>query len=169
MSTFVDDIKIMGAKNSEVIGRVKKDLTAAFEIVNIGSISFYLGLKISRDCKSKTLKFSQPTYIVKILSKFYLTQANGANMLIKKSLLIFNKREAMLAKQKYFQRMTSSIIFLIVETRPNIAFVTSVVSQFAKNPLHQYTEAVKTILQYLKTTRDTGIPYEGEQRGDLII
>ena len=57
----------------------------------------------------------------------------------------------------------------MVETRTDIAFATSVVSRFAKNPSHQHTEAVKTILQYLKATRDTGITYGGEQGGDLII
>ncbi len=57
----------------------------------------------------------------------------------------------------------------MVEMRPDIAFATSVVSRFAKNPSHQHNEVVKTILQYLKATRDTGITYRGEQRGDLII
>ncbi len=65
--------------------------------------------------------------------------------------------------------MTGSIIFSMVETRPDITFATSVVSRFAKNPSHQHSEAVKTILQYLKATRDTGITYGGEKRGDLII
>ena len=46
--------------------------------------------------------------------------------------------------------MTGSFMFLIIKTRRNIAFATSVASCFLKNPGHQYTEAVKTILQYLK-------------------
>lgn len=46
-SSFVDDIKIMGAKDSGVISRVKAELTAAFEMIDIGPISFYLGLKVN--------------------------------------------------------------------------------------------------------------------------
>ncbi len=57
----------------------------------------------------------------------------------------------------------------MVETRPDIAFATSVVSRFAKNPSHHHSEAVKTIFRYLKVTRPTGITYGGEQGGDLII
>lgn len=72
MSTFVDDIKIMGAKSLEVIGHIKEELTAVFEIVDIGSISFYLGFKVSWDRKSKIIKLSQPVYNDKILSKFHL-------------------------------------------------------------------------------------------------
>ena len=62
-------------------------------------------------------------------------------------------------------------MFSIVETRPDIAFAISVVSQFAKNLSRQYTEAVKTIIRYLKATRSVGITYgreEGEG-GDLTI
>lgn len=47
VSTFVDDIKIMAAKGSGMITRVKAELTAAFSIM--GPISFYLGLKVLRD------------------------------------------------------------------------------------------------------------------------
>lgn len=65
--------------------------------------------------------------------------------------------------------MTSLIIFSIVETRPDIAFPTSVVSRFTKNPSYQYIEAIKTIAQYLKITRDTEITYGKKQKKDLII
>lgn len=65
--------------------------------------------------------------------------------------------------------MTDSIIFSIVEIRSDITFATSVVSQFAKNPSYQHIKAVRTILQYLKATRDIGITYGEEQGEDLII
>lgn len=51
----------------------------------------------------------------------------------------------------------------MAETGPDIAYKTSVVSRFAKKPTHQQTEAVKTILQYPKGSRDRGITYGGEK------
>lgn len=65
--------------------------------------------------------------------------------------------------------MTQLLMFLIVETRPDIAFATFVISHFAKNLFWQYTEAMKTIMRYLKAIRILGITYGGEERGDLII
>ena len=59
--------------------------------------------------------------------------------------------------------MTGSLIFLMMETRSNIAFSTSVASHFSKNPSHQYTEVVKTILRYLKESREHDITYGGEE------
>ena len=47
VSIFVDDIKIMRAKNLRVISQVKKKLMATFEMADMGPISFYFGLKVS--------------------------------------------------------------------------------------------------------------------------
>lgn len=49
VSTFVDNIKIMALKDSGIIAQVKSKLAAAFFMVNMGPISFYLGLKVKHD------------------------------------------------------------------------------------------------------------------------
>lgn len=49
VSVFVDDIDIKGMKESGVINKVKAELIAAFSMVDMGPISFYLGLKVKRD------------------------------------------------------------------------------------------------------------------------
>lgn len=88
---------------------------------------------------------------------------------MKESPLEPNKKEATAAKQERYQRMSSLIIFSMIETGPDITFATSVVSQFAKNPSYQYSKVVKTILQYLKAIKETRITYREKQGGDLII
>lgn len=63
--------------------------------------------------------------------------------------------------------MTDSLIFSIVETRPDIVFATSIASCFTKNPGHQHTKAIKTILQYLKGLQERGITYGGQS--ELLV
>ena len=54
ISIFVNDIKVMGVKRSGHIKRVKQKLTtSAFEMVNIGSINFYLYQKQKKIVKKK--------------------------------------------------------------------------------------------------------------------
>lgn len=53
VSTFLNDIKIMEVKNSEVINQVTKELTVAFEMVDIGLINFYFGLKVNQNHQKK--------------------------------------------------------------------------------------------------------------------
>lgn len=94
VSTFVDDIKIMGPKGSDFIGKFKAELAAAFSMVDMGPISFYLGLKVIRDREKKTIKLSQPAYIDKVLERFHLNGANTANCPMKESIVLNPRTEA---------------------------------------------------------------------------
>lgn len=67
ISTFVNDIKIMGPRWRIMIERVKRDLSATFAIIEMGPISFYLSLKVNWDHEIKIIKLSQLVYIDKIL------------------------------------------------------------------------------------------------------
>ena len=71
---------------------------------------------------------------------------------------------SIVAEKKRYQGMTSLIIFSMVEMRLDIAFATSVASQFAKNPGYQHLKAVKTILQYLKSLKKWGITYGSQEK-----
>lgn len=161
VSTFVDDIKIMSPKDSGIIARVKSELATTFSIVNMEPISFYLGLKVQCDQGKRTIQLSQPAYIDKVLSRFHHDKAHAVTTPIKKSAMLQtrSKGQAYTAKQERYQGIIGSIIFSMVETRPNVAFATSVVSRFAKNPGHKHMEAVKMILRYLKRFRDLEITY----------
>ena len=165
VSTFVDDIKLMGTKGSGTIQRVKSELAAAFSMVDISPISFYLGLKVQCNREKRTLKLSQPMYIDKILEKFHFDKANVIQTPMKEEALLMPRieGEASASKREKYHGMTGSLMFLMLEIRPNITFSTSVASHFSKNPSHQYTEAVKTILHYLKESREYGITYKGEE------
>lgn len=68
-----------------------------------------------------------------------------------------------------YQQMTGSLMFSMVETRPDIAFATAFAAHFSKNPSHQHTKAVKTILKYLKGSRERGITYGGTSEEALKI
>ena len=100
VSTFIDDIKIMAPKNSNMIARVKSELAAAFSIVDMRPISFYLGLKVERDQGKQTIKFLQPAYINKILSRFHLDKANAITTPMKKSLILQTRTEGQVSTAK---------------------------------------------------------------------
>ncbi len=171
VSTFVDDIKIMAPKGSNIIARVNSELAAAFSMVDMGPISFYLGLKVERDRAKRTIKLSQPAYIDKVLSRFHLDKAHTATTPMKESATLETRTDgqASTAERERYQGMIGSIMFSMVETRPDVAFATSVASRFAKNPGHRHMEAVKTILRYLKGSRERGITYGDLDQEDLLL
>ena len=161
----------MAPKNSDMIARVKSKLASACSMVDIGPISFHLGLKIERDQGKRAIKLLQPAYIDKIFSRFHFDKANAVAIPMNKSAILKTKTEdqASKAERERNQRMIGSIMFLMVETRPDVTLATSVTSRFAKPPGHQHMEEVKTILKYLKRTRDRGITYGGLDQEDFLV
>lgn len=137
VSVFVDDIEIKGMKGSDVINKVKAELITAFSMVDIGPISFYLGLNVERDREKRIIKPSTGLHWENSLQiPFWSSQS----------------------LQHSDERIGNA-------STPNwdIAFSTAVVSQFIKNPSHQHIEAVKTISKYLKGSKLQGITYGGKE------
>ena len=61
VSTFMDDIKIIAPKGRGFIEKVKAELVSAFQMVDVGPISFYLDLRIDR--KRRENDQTQPTRV----------------------------------------------------------------------------------------------------------
>lgn len=168
---FLDDIKIMAPKGSNIITRVKSELAAAFSMIDMGPISFYLRLKVKHDRGKQTIKLLQPAYINKVLSRFHLDKAHIVMTPMKESATLETRTngQASIAERERYQGTIGSIMFSMVETRPDVAFATSVASRFAKNLGHQHMEVVKTILGYLKGSREQGITYGGLDQEELLL
>ena len=166
VTSFVDDLNIIGPKGSPMISEVKKQLNIAFKMVDMGPISHYLGLKVERNRDNRTIKLSQSTYIEKVLEKFHMQNAKTTTTPMKEGSLFRNESQASESDIKQYQAIVGSIMFAMIETRPDIAYATSVVSRHAKNPGKSHMEAAKQILRYLSATRDRGITFGG---GDLSI
>lgn len=65
--------------------------------------------------------------------------------------------------------MIKSLIFFMVEIRPNITFVIFIISRFTRNSSQQNTKIVKIIIQYLKVIKLLNIIYNRKKSGNLII
>ena len=169
ISIWVDDLNLFTPRDSPLMQKMKDLLILGFQMVDGGPITYYLGLKVDRNRAAKTIKLSQPAYIEKILHTFGLLQAKTSTTPMKESSLLGpNPKEATPKDIKKFQAIVGSIMFAMLETRPDIAFATSAVSRYAQNPSSQHIEAAKTILRYLSGTRQKGITYGGHG-GNLNI
>lgn len=85
-------------------------------------------------------------------------------MSIKEASLEPNLLEATQAKKEKYQEITGSLIFSMVEIRPDIAFSIAVATHFTKNPKHAYIKVVKIIFWYLKSSIDRSIIYKNKRK-----
>ncbi|GJZ29607.1 hypothetical protein Tco_0574254 [Tanacetum coccineum] len=66
-----------------------------------------------------------------------------------------------------YANAVGSLMYLMVCTRPDIAYAVSVVSRYLANPGKNHWEAVKWILKYLRGTANVGLVY-GTDRGNHV-
>jgi hypothetical protein len=58
------------SKEIKEIERVKKFLSQEFEMKDLGQLTYFLGIKVMRDCNKGTISLGQPKYIGEILKSF---------------------------------------------------------------------------------------------------
>ncbi|GKA95951.1 hypothetical protein Tco_0818046 [Tanacetum coccineum] len=66
-----------------------------------------------------------------------------------------------------YENTVGSLMYLMVCTRPDIAYAVSVVSRYLANPGKNHWEAVKWILKYLRGIANVGLVY-GTNRGNHV-
>lgn len=166
LTVWVDDIKII-SPNVDMCNRIKRELNAAFEMVDLGPISFYLGMTVVRDRIARKLVLSQKAYIKRVATKFGLSQCKPVHTPMEEGFdPLKNEDQATEKDIEQYQSMIGSVMFAMIETRPDIANAVSIVSRFAQNPSQTHMKAARRIIAYLSTTCDRGITY-GE--GDINL
>lgn len=68
----------------------------------------------------------------------------------------------------YYQQMIGSLIYLMIGSRPDIAWAVSRLSQYMQEPTNEHVEAAKQVFQYLRHTTDYKIRYKGASLSGLI-
>lgn len=168
ITTFVDDLNIFAPAESGIIKRIKGELAAAFNMVDMGPLAFYVSLKVTRDRKQRTIKLSQSGYIEKLLNQHGMLKAKTAKIPMRKTPLVPYKKLVSSNKKTKYAAKIGSIMYAMVKTRIDIGFATSMVSRFAKNPGPDHFSAVDQILRYLAGSQDRGIMFGGEPELRLV-
>ncbi|GJY00918.1 retrovirus-related pol polyprotein from transposon TNT 1-94, partial [Tanacetum coccineum] len=134
---YVDDM-LIACKSKAEIGSAKSLLKKEFDMKELGEAKKILGMEIVRDRSRKILRVSQSGDCdVERMSKVPYANAVG------------------------------SLMYLMVCTRPDIAYAVSVVSRYLTNPGKNHWEAVKWILKYLRGTVNVGLVY-GTHHGNHV-
>lgn len=168
ITTFVDDLNIFAPRGSGIISRINSELAAAFDMVDMGPLAFYVGLKVTRDREKKTIKLSQPGYIEKLLDRHGMLKAKTTKVPMRETALLPSDAPTSDLEKAKYSANVGSIMYAMVETRIDIAFATSTVSRFAKNPSSEHFNAIDQILRYLAGSRERGITFGGEKELKLV-
>ncbi|GJY08649.1 retrovirus-related pol polyprotein from transposon TNT 1-94 [Tanacetum coccineum] len=143
------DDMLIDCKGKSEIEYTKGLMRKEFDMKELGLARKILGMEIFRDRGSRTLKVSQSGYVQKILNNYIVDNGKSVSVPLGAHFKVSLK--------------DCSLMYLMVCTRPDIAYAVSVVRRYLANPGNNHWEAVKWILKYLKSTANVGLVYGRDQ------
>ncbi|GJX29605.1 retrotransposon protein, putative, ty1-copia subclass [Tanacetum coccineum] len=171
---YVDNILLMG-NSIAMLQEIKSWLCKCFSMIDLGEAAYILGIKIIRDRSKQLIALSQSAYLEKILKKFRMENSKkGYTPMMEKP----DYRKLQVAKTPTeVQRMQrvpyasaiGSIMYPVRCTRPDVAFAKNLCSRFQQNPSEIHWTAVKTILKYLRNTKDMVLVYGAKPEDELKV
>ena len=129
---YVDDIKIIGSRAA--VDSLKQQLCSKFEMTDLGPISYYLGMTVTRNRKLKTITIQQHSYLKRVLQTFHYWDNEHDKALLNSVKTPMDEKDQHLepfdgqaSKDdiKIYQSQVGSLMYAIIETQPDLAFAIS--------------------------------------------
>ena len=146
-------------------------LAEKFQMRDLGAATSFLGMRITRDRSKRQLCIDQQAYTEGILTRFQMHNSKPKGTPLPEGIHLEKgakdyKSEAQ--QRTYYQQMIGSLIYLMIGTRPDIAWAVSRLSQYMQEPTIEHVEAAKHVFRYLRQTTEFKIRYQGAGNSGLI-
>ena len=152
-----------------MIHSIKKQLKAAYQMKDLGATTSYLGIRITRDQKQRSIWIDQEDYIHNTLTHFNLLNTNDTKTPLPEGVHLVTTGEPMPPeKLTRYQQLIRTLLYASIGTCPDIAFAVTRLSRYNVNPMDEHHRYVQYILKYLKGTIKTQIHYNGSSHAGLI-
>ena len=156
---YVDDMTLVSDSLEELV-LFKKQLQEQFSMKDLGELTHYLGMDVTRDRKARTITLTQSRYLQSILTKFGMEDcAPVATPLPEKHNLTAPAIPSSLPCLHPYPELIGSLMYAMVCTRPDLAYPLSILSRFVGVGRYNesHWEAAKRVLRYLKGTLTKGL------------
>jgi hypothetical protein len=160
----VDDI-IMSHNDLSLADKTVIAIEKEFETTDKGMPELLLGMKITRSSATGPISIDQTSYIEQTVKRFRMedckptTTPHLPNFHFSKSMCPATESESEAMKHVPYSDLLGSLLWIALQTRPDIAQAVGVLCRFASNPGEQHWTGLKRILRYLAHTKSFGIRY----------
>ena len=156
---YVDDALFMG-NNRARVHELKNKFMKQWECRDLGDTQEFLRMRILR--KDGSLYLDQTAYLTKVLQRFGLTNAKAAQTPLPEGYQPMPiKGPVDPSLRTKYQQVIGSLLYIMLGTRPDIAYAVTKLSQFAANPSQEHLNKALYICRYLVGTQHYALRYNG--------
>lgn len=162
IAVYVDDMIIM-AKNESDICNIKGQISAKFDIDNIGELKRIIGINVK--CADNSIVLDQKHQIDELIKSSGLTESYCVRTPIDPSVKLLRCEDEGRTSQcgevdnTSYRSLIGQMNYIASMTRPDLTHCVSYLSQFNSCPHKEHMEAAKRAVRYLKGTSDRVIRY----------
>ncbi|CAI7902277.1 unnamed protein product [Closterium sp. NIES-54] len=147
---YVDDI-LLFSPSMERIKEVQVKLKETFQYKALGPVGYYLGLHVERDEVKGWLRLHQHKYLATMGEKYGLEEGRSVKTPLPSGFqLHLDKEEGEVLEyelQRWFQSMVGRLMYVSVNTRPNIAFSVSQLARVVSRPLQEHLDVAERLVR----------------------
>jgi Reverse transcriptase (RNA-dependent DNA polymerase) len=131
---YVDDIAIAAWSKAE-IDRVAHQLGSKFMLTEIGEVKTFLGLRLIRDRKLRTVQISQGPYIERVLGRKSWTNLNGVGSPLDNRMKYDSDLPELEGQDRVeFLELVGSAQWISNNTRPDVTYAANFLGRHRQHP-----------------------------------
>ncbi|CAI7739198.1 unnamed protein product [Closterium sp. NIES-54] len=163
---YVDDL-VFATADTEALALVKSELQKRHTCTELGELTSYLGLRITRDRAQRTITLTQSHMVQQVLQRFGFTYSSPQSTPLPTghSLSAPPSDESVEPSGPY-PELVGCLMYLMNCTRPDLAYPLSLLARYMAPGRHQkvHWDAAKRVLRYLCSTSGMGLVVGGRTR-----
>lgn len=166
---YVDDLLLIGNRPT-IIRELKAALSKQYKMTDLGPVSRFLGLRITRNRSLRRIDIDQEEYIQAVLERFEMADAvPTATPLPSGAVLEANPGEVASDHLRVkYQSLIGSLLYAMLGTRPDVAFAVTRLSKFNNNPSSAHFKFAQYICRYLRGTIEFRLRFAGDSNAGLV-
>jgi hypothetical protein len=168
IALYVDDFNLVGPPGSPDIQKDKEVLKRKYQMTDLGEVSWILGIHVTRNMEEGWISLSQEKYLEEVLERFDMANLRPISTpsLANHHLVRLPSPEV---DAKHFQSALGALMYLMLGTRPDIAYTVAALGRHAANPGVEHQHALERLFRYLRGTSGYKLVYQRGANGDDLV
>ncbi|CAI7910951.1 unnamed protein product [Closterium sp. NIES-54] len=163
---YVYDL-VFATADTEALAHVKSELQKRHTCTDLGELTSYLGLRITRDRAQRTITLTRSHMVQQVLQRFGFTYSSPQSTPLPTShSLSAPPSDESVEPSGSYPELVGCLMYLMTCTRPYLAYPLSLLARYVAPGKHQkvHWDAAKRLLRYLCSTSGMGIMLGGPAR-----